>query len=232
MARRGRSSLGKRIMRSKAIHYLLSHLAALIMRGIFLTCRVRREFHADVLPYVRGERPGIFCFWHGRMIMQPFIKPPKHKMFVLISLHNDGALITATMRRFGIDAARGSKKRGSRVAVRTMLDIAERGDNLCITPDGPRGPFQVAAPGASYIAAKTGYPMLPIAFSASRSWRLRSWDKFMIPKPFSVLHFTAGAPITVAAESDEATIAQFTETLSSKLRAVTAEADHACGVAA
>jgi hypothetical protein len=163
--------------------------------------------------------------------MQPFLKPRRRPMYVLISQHNDGALITATMRWFGINSVRGSRKLGGAQAVRTMLTITERGGNISITPDGPRGPFQKAAEGAAFVAAKTSYPLLPISFSASRHWRFRSWDKFMMPKPFSRLVYVVAAPFSVTADTQEGLNAA-TAQLEQSLNAATAEADEYCGVAA
>ncbi len=230
--RRQRNVLRKRVVNRVFVQWLLSHLVALLMRFVYLTSRIERQPTEAALPYMHGEKPAIFCFWHGRMIMQCFIKPPHHKMVVMISQHNDGALITAIMRRFRIGAARGSSKRGGREAVRAMLDIASRGDNLCFTPDGPRGPNQVAAPGAAFTAMKTGYMLVPVSFSATRHWRNHSWDRFMIPKPFGRIHYRIGDPITVAPDSDAEALAAASAHLTAALNHLTAEADAACGVAA
>ncbi len=210
---------------------MLSLLASVLMRIIYLTCRVEKFPASETSPYTDGKLPAIFAFWHGRLLMQPFVAPPGRSMNVLISHHNDGALITAVMKWFGVDSVRGSKKLGSTKALRDMLDITERGGNIGITPDGPRGPFQKAAPGAAFVAAKTGYPILPIAFSASRHWRFKSWDKFMLPKPFSRLIYVAGPLITVASE-DEKVLAAATAEMEATLTRITAEADRTCGVAA
>lgn len=232
---RKNEKLSKRILNSRVMHFLLSLLASLLMRAIYATNRVNKEYPAEALPYLTGEKPAVFCFWHGRMIMHPFVKPPGRSMQVLISQHNDGALITATMAWFDIGSVRGSSSRkrggGGTRAVFEMMDVTGRGGNLSITPDGPRGPFQVAAQGAAYVAAKTGYPILPITFSASRHWRLRSWDKFMIPKPFGRIQFVAHTPILATGE-DDAAIAATTAELQTHLAAITHEADEICGVAA
>jgi lysophospholipid acyltransferase (LPLAT)-like uncharacterized protein len=223
--------LKKRMLNSRAVHVVLSFLASLLMRAIYALNRTRFEFDAATLPHLSGEQPAIFCFWHGRMIMQPFLKPRGHSMSVLISHHNDGALITAVMKWFGVGSVRGSKKLGSTKALRDMLAVTERGGNLAITPDGPRGPFQKAAAGAAYVAAKTGYPLLPITFSASRHWRFNSWDRFMVPKPFGRITFITHPLLTVTGD-DDASIAAATAALETALTTITAEADEICGVAA
>ncbi len=222
--------LKKRLLHSRGVHFVLSFLASMLMRAIYATNRVSFEFAAETLPYVSGEKPAVFCFWHGRMIMHPFVKPRGRSMSVLISHHNDGALITAVMKWFGIGSVRGSKKLGSTKALRDMLGVTEAGGNIAITPDGPRGPFQKAAEGAAYVAAKTGYPLLPVTFSASRHWRFNSWDRFMVPKPFGHITFVAETLLTVTGD-DDATITAATDALEDALATITAEADEICGVA-
>ena len=223
------STRRKRFLSSTFVHVVGSFLFSSFLRMLYLSCRVQRQFPQSTLPYLRGEKPAIFCFWHGRMVMQPFMKPPR-PMFVLISHHNDGALITATMRWFGIDSVRTARKKGGTPAIRELLAVTERGDNIAITPDGPRGPFQKAAEGAAYVAMRTGYPIVPLAFSATRHWRLRSWDKFMIPKFFTKLVFITADPMRIAADSDDDALTAATAALQHTLADITAQADTACGV--
>ena len=227
MARR---SIKKRLLNTRAIHGCFSLIASILMRLIYLSCRVEKRIPETLAQYVSGNEPAIFCFWHGRMIMQPFVKPPGRPMMVLISHHNDGALITATMRRFRIDSVRGSKKLGGAQALRTLFTITQARGNIAITPDGPRGPFQQAASGAAYVAAKTGYPLIPVTFSARRHWRFRSWDKFMLPKFFTRVLFVVGMPMTVSSD-DTKTLQKATADLQEALVRLTIEADQACGVA-
>ncbi len=222
--------LKKRILNSRAVHFVLSFLASLLMRAIYATNRVSFELAEETLPYASGEKPAIFCFWHGPTLMHAFLLPRGRSISVLISHHNDGALITATIKWFGVGSVRGSKKLGSTKALRDMLSITEAGENLAITPDGPRGPYQKAAQVAAYVAAKTGYPLLPVTFSASRHWRFKSWDRFMVPKPFGRITFVAEAPLTVK-DDDDVTITAATASLESALATITAEADEICGVA-
>ena len=229
LKKRAKKWLKQKLKHSQGAHYILSHIAALAMRFIYLSCRVSRDYPASLAPYDKGQKRAIFIFWHGRMIMMPFLKP-RGEFVVLISHHNDGSLITTTMERFGIGAVRGSKSQGSSEAVRGLVDAAERGANMAITPDGPRGPFQVAAPGAIYVAMRTGYPIIPVGFSATRHWRLGSWDKFMIPKPFSRIRFVAGDMIHVPAELDADALKAATLNLAERLSAATATADIHCGV--
>lgn len=231
MHKKAHRTLKKRLFYSPAMHWVLSLAVSLLLRLINLTCRVEKHIPSEAAAYMSGLHPAIFCFWHGRMIMHPFIKPKGRSMDVLISHHNDGALITATMRWFGIGSVRGSKKMGGTKALLALLDVIQQGGNISITPDGPRGPFQRAAQGAAFVAAKTGYPLLPVTFSASRHWRFNSWDKFMLPKPFARLVYVVGTPQQACNESDEA-LTEATAVLEQHLVAITHNADRQTGVAA
>lgn len=226
---RKKRSVKKRLFKSRAVQIMLASLIALIVRVIYLTARVEKNVPPVSMPYMTGEKPAIFCFWHGRMIMHLLVKPPPRDMYVLSSHHADGALIAAVMRWFGIKTVRGSRSRGSAKALYDLFRITEGGSNIAITPDGPRGPFQKAALGAAYIAAKTGYPIVPVTFSATRHARFRSWDKFMLPKLFSRIVFVVGEPITIPADDHDALRGQ-NLLMENALVRITAEADTICKV--
>ncbi len=219
----------KRLLNSPIFHFFMPFLVSILLRLVYWSARVEKHVPLASAPYINGEKPALFCFWHGRLIMQLMIKPKNRGLFVLSSHHNDGALMVATMRHFGIGTVRGSTNFGSAKAVLALLKVTDAGGNIAFTPDGPRGPFQQAALGAAFVAAKTGYPLVPITFSATRHKRLRSWDKFMIPLPCSRIVFMVGEPMHLA-DADDATIRTATDTLAASLTRITAEADTMCGV--
>ena len=229
MKKRLRNWLKYQLKYSHTTHVILSYIGAFAMRCLYYTCRCTQHLPEQAQAFLKGEKSGIFIFWHGRMIMMPFLKD-KGEFMALISHHGDGTLITTTMARFGIGAVRGSKSQGASDAVRNLVEVAQRGVNVAITPDGPRGPFQIAAPGAIYLAMRTGLPIVPLAFSASRSWRLRSWDKFMIPKPFSRISFVAGDAYHVPADLEGHALSLAVADMNARLDKTTAEADKYCGV--
>lgn len=151
---------------------------------------------------MEGKENAIFAFWHGRMMLLPAINPPR-KMFVLISKHRDGLLISKVIARFGQETVEGSSSKGGSEAVRGIVRLLKQGNNISITPDGPRGPNQKAAMGIVTIAKISGKPILPVVFSATHHKRLRSWDRFMVAKPFARLKFMIGAPIEVQNADEE-----------------------------
>ena len=226
-------SLGKRLRNSKLVLWPIVVLVYLLLRLLYLTNRKTHQWPAELQCYARGEKPAIYCFWHGRMIAQLFIMPPKRRMYVFSSPSRDGLIASMLTRCFGIRTVYGSRSKGASAAAastRALLQVAQEGNNISITPDGPRGPFQKAAPGAAYLASRSGHPLIPVTFAASRHKRFRSWDKFMLFMPFGRVYHLAGAPITVPPDADEATLARITEQLQQAMNRLTENADGLAGV--
>jgi lysophospholipid acyltransferase (LPLAT)-like uncharacterized protein len=214
----------KKALKSTEVQRSVSFLLSLWLRFVYLTARVRVIMPESAKPYMRGKQQAIFCFWHGRMILNPFKNPRGRAMRVLISHHRDGALIVAVLRWFGIGTVRGSTNKGGDIAIRELFQVIAKGYNISITPDGPKGPAYIAQPGAAYIAQKTGLPIVPISFAASRAKIFDSWDNFVLPKPFTKVVFVVGEPIAVQAQDD---IAERSLQLQESINRVMQEADKA-----
>lgn len=193
----------KKLLKLPVVRGTLSLLVSLLLRFIFLSSRVRSITPDASRAFMSGQKQAIFCFWHGNMIMHPFHKPRGRKMAVLISHHRDGAFITAILGWLGIGTVRGSTRKGGANAMRELFTICEQGSNISITPDGPRGPVYQAAGGAAMLARKTGLPLIPVAFGATRGRRFSSWDKFLLPYPFTRILFVASEPIFAHEASDD-----------------------------
>jgi hypothetical protein len=136
--------------------------------------------------------------WHGELL--PLIVQHQFDgVKILISEHRDGEMIARIIGRFGLPAIRGSTTRGAARALLEMCDALASGGEVAVTPDGPRGPARSFASGAIVAAHRAGAPIVAIGVSASRSWRLRSWDAFMIPKPFARVTIAYSDPMYVSA---------------------------------
>jgi len=171
----------------------------------------------------RGERC-IFAFWHSRIL--PLVYTHRRRSIaVLVSRHRDGELTARVIERLGFRTARGSSTRGGEAGLRDLLQHAEEGHLLAITPDGPRGPARRVKPGLVYLASRTGYAVQPLAAAAGRCWTLRSWDGFRIPQPFARLVVTYGAPITVPPRLTEAEVEVWRVRIEGAIQDVTDEAD-------
>ncbi len=201
-------------------------LAALYIRLVQLTCRVR-ILEAERYPGLWRRGPFVLAFWHGRMLAFPQMLWPDQPMDVLISEHRDGELITRTIRHFGIGAVRGSSSHGAKGAVQEMIRRLGEGGNLAITPDGPRGPCEVAAPGAAILASAAGIPVTPVSWAARPAKRLGSWDRFLLPAPFARIVYAIEPDLTAPPGLDAEGIQSLTEELTRRLNNASARAQAA-----
>lgn len=202
---KNKMSFSKRLLKHPRTQAVLSHFLSGYIRLVMVTNRKKFEIHPEAEIFMRGEKNAIFAFWHGRMMLLPAINPPR-KMHVLISEHRDGKLISQVIGNFGQDTVVGSSSRGGSEAVRNIVRLLKKGDNISITPDGPRGPNQKAEFGIVTIAKIAQKPVLPVTFSASKHKRLKSWDRFMVAKPFGRIVFCIGKPIVVEQADEQARI--------------------------
>ena len=162
--------------------------------------RVGQE-HLDRLE--AAHQPYILAIWHGRILTTMLAWRDKG-LVSLVSENFDGEWIARLSAHFGFGAVRGSSSRGgARVLIQAKREL-EHGHSLLITPDGPRGPRQVAQPGAVWLAGATGCPILPVRLTASRFRTTRSWDRHLVPSPGAVVTVVIGAPIEVPHCADAA----------------------------
>jgi lysophospholipid acyltransferase (LPLAT)-like uncharacterized protein len=151
--------------------------------------------------YAAGKRIVLVC-WHGRLFMGTYFLRQRG-IAVMASLNRDGDYISGVVQRFGYGVVRGSSSHGSRGAVVEMLRTLRMKKDICLTVDGPRGPRYIAKPGAAYLARKSGNPVMPFNISVKKKWVMKSWDHFMIPKPFTRALFSIGEPIYIGEHASE-----------------------------
>ena len=134
------------------------------------------------------HKPSIILLWHNRLFAVPaFYRRyfSKRNLAVLISTSKDGAWLTAFLELIGMKPIRGSRYRRGAQSVRDLISAVDSGYDIGITPDGSRGPMYDMKPGAVSVAAKSGAPIVLLAFNYSRAIRLNNWDRFYLPMPFS-----------------------------------------------
>jgi lysophospholipid acyltransferase (LPLAT)-like uncharacterized protein len=179
-------------------------------------------------PNVDPNQPGfegryIYAFWHENMLLLAY-QYGRRDIRVLISQHADGQLIAEACRHLKFRLVRGSTTRGGAEAVRQMLRLAG-GSHLAITPDGPRGPRRQVQPGLVYLAAKTGLPIVPIGIAFHRAWRMRSWDRFALPHPWSAAECVTAEPIEVPEDADKEQLEAYRRRIEEAMSRATAAAE-------
>ncbi len=182
----------------------------LVIRALYATWRVR-EINADGWKMLRARHePFVFALWHGQMLPL-VVRHRSQGIRILISEHRDGELIAQIAHRLGLAAIRGSTSRGAARALLAMCEALQSGAEVAVTPDGPRGPARSFASGAIVAAHRAGAPIIAIGVGASSAWHLKSWDAFMIPKPFARVTVAYSEPMYVDAVNSRAAAQQVSQ---------------------
>ena len=146
----------------------------------------------------------IGALWHNRLLVFPLVLrrffPQRHGA-ALISASRDGDLLADAVQRFGYDVVRGSSSRLGASAILQLGEVLASHGDVVITPDGPRGPAYELGPGIIFLAQKTGALVVPVNMEYSGCWRIKSWDRFIVPRPFATVRVIIGAPHHVRSTS-------------------------------
>jgi len=184
-------------------------IAARMLRLLAATLRYRVQGGCGAPGF--PDEPIIFALWHNRLCLcmrvYTHLVRPRHRharLAALISASKDGALLAGVLENFGVEPVRGSSSRRGAQALLELTSWAGRGYHIAVTPDGPRGPCYAVQEGIIALAQVTGMPIVP--YSCHLGWKIRvkSWDRFQIPLPFSRCEMTFGAPIRVPREATDA----------------------------
>ena len=173
----------------------------------------RWTLHGTDLGRYLHATPAVFAFWHECLPLMPALwtmaletraaeQGRRGRMHVLVSRHHDGRLIGDMMRGFGLNlvhgsSSKGTAQKGGASSLRALLAVLAAGDQVVITPDGPRGPRRQMARGVAQLSALAGVPVLPCAARCTRHRLLPTWDRMILPLPFGRGVLVCGAPIHV-----------------------------------
>jgi hypothetical protein len=180
----------------------------LLIAGLLARTWRIRERNADGWRRLRAEKkPWVFALWHAVLLPIAY-KHSNEGVAVLVSQHRDGELIARVLAAWGNSTVRGSTTRGGSRALLAMIRELESGVPVAVTPDGPKGPALEFQGGALIAAQRAGVPVIVMAVHADRAWRLKSWDRFMIPKFFARVTFAYGEPTMVGGTSPREAVAE------------------------
>ena len=174
-------------------------LVAWLIRIWFATCRIRVHGEEQWRSTLGAGKPIVASFWHYTMLFV-FYQMRRESGVVMVSASRDGEYIARLAQELGFSTARGSRNNRGMQALKDLLKAAAAGRNTAIVADGSQGPPRVAQPGAILLASRTGEPILPMMWSASRYIAIPSWDRTAIPRPFSRVDFLYGEPLAIPAD--------------------------------
>lgn len=192
------------ILRLSIFQWIIAIIMAILVWFVYLTCR-KELVNYETFKRFR-HKPAIFVFWHGRSFMlSPIVFLGGMKSYAVASRHKDGRMMAKLQHLFGLRAIYGSSHNGGFSVLRDGVRVLRRGDHsLCISPDGPGGPSLRVQEGALYFAKMTGAPIIPVCFSASRTWIQNRWDRYLLVYPFSKIKCKVGEPIYIDSKISDA----------------------------
>ncbi len=183
-----------------ALHSLAGILGAGAIRLLGRTLSIRTIGMENLDRARENGQKVLYAFWHEGLLVATYAFR-RQGIRVLVSQHRDGEYIAQTIERMGYGTIRGSSTRGGTRALFRMAAAGAAGDDLGVTVDGPRGPRLQVKPGTLFIAGRSGLPIVPFAVASHRPRVLSSWDRFMIPLPFSTAAIAIGEPLLVPGDA-------------------------------
>ena len=184
----------------------LGSLAGWLLRLYSVTLRIKVVDRCGLTDPENHRDPLLWCLWHNRIAGTLMAR---RRVFgwrrgaVLTSASHDGAGLAAVAKVMGLESIRGSSARRGSAALREMIRAVGRGLDICVTPDGPRGPRYRLSPGLIKLAQVTGSPLMAVHLQFSSAFRLRTWDRFVVPLPFSRLTIIFDELLDVPRQMDD-----------------------------
>jgi len=229
----------KGLLRSDGVQAALGWVLGLYLRLVLKTVRWRHENLACVEPVLAGPSGAVALFWHGRIPLCLATAPQwwRKRTRAFVSPSSDGQFIAQALAMSGFPAIRissakkgdAAKARQAVAAIREAVAWVQAGGALVVTPDGPRGPNEVIAPGALQIARRSGQPVFLMGIAAAPGFQMDTWDKIMWAAPFGRGAVVWDGPLFVAPDADEAEIQRLIGDWSARLSAATRRAEALVG---
>ena len=173
-------------------------------------------------------RKVIFSIWHNRLALSLMMYrryvvrfAPERRMAAMVSASRDGGLLARVLEHFSVEPVRGSSSRRGPQALREMISWAERGYDLALTPDGPRGPCYQVQDGVVSTAQLTDLPIIPVSYHLNWKFRPKSWDRFQVPLPFARCRIRTGDIVRVPREATESERETLRQRLEETMKAIT-----------
>ncbi len=210
---------------------LVAFAVSAVLRLIGSTLRSTLSFDPNTIdPGLTRYHARIFPFWHRCVLPATFLFRDRN-LAVMTSRSADGEYIARVIQKFGFLAIRGSSSRGGSQALLEMRTLIQNNGTAVFTIDGPRGPRYVAKRGPVLLASMTGAPIIPFYVAVEKAWVLNSWDRFVIPKPFSRIHTHFSDMIRVPENLDDAALERYRLRMQAGLEHATRIAEEQLGIA-
>jgi lysophospholipid acyltransferase (LPLAT)-like uncharacterized protein len=176
---------------------LIPLLGRLIFQILFFLNKVSIKGEENLLELIKLGKPIMLCVWHGRLLFPSWYIRFHTTLHIISSRHSDSELLAHILKKWGYDLIRGSTNKGGMGVIREMTEIFKGGGIIAVTNDGPKGPARIAKSGSIALAIKNNVKIITVTGSATKYWQMKSWDHFMIPKPFGKIQIVVSKPMDI-----------------------------------
>ena len=177
---------------------IFSFIGRCVFQLLFFLNKVKIHGENNLLQLAKAGKPIMVCVWHGRLLFPSwYIRLKMTNLYAIASRHSDAEIMARILRHWGYSLIRGSTRKGGKAVVQKMTDVFKNGGIVAVTNDGPKGPPKIAKPGSTGLAIKYNVNMITITGSATKYWQMKSWDKFMLPKPFGRIDILVAPPLQI-----------------------------------
>jgi len=211
----------------KTKSYLLSFFGRWIFQCLFLSNNISVKGEKNLLDAIKSEDPVMICVWHGRLLFPSWYIRRHTSLHIISSRHPDSEILARILRHWGYKLIRGSTSKGGSRVIREMTKIFNNGGIIAVTNDGPKGPLRIAKSGSISLAFKKNIKIISVTGSATRYWQAKSWDQFMLPKPFGKIQIIVSPPLKI--DSNPATTNEEVNLLTNFINQYQDEADRMAG---
>lgn len=207
----------------KFLQFLGRHLTYSLVAGVCRSLKAEVINYSPLQELLDKKSRVIIAFWHSTMLY-PWYFHRGRNIMGLTSQSKDGEILARVLRKWGYQTARGSSHKGGKVALEIMVDYARFEGSVCITPDGPTGPVYKFKPGAVVSAKKASVPLVMLGVAYENAIKLKSWDRFEIPKPFTKVRLIYSDPVYIEKDTEYEKVSELIMKCEEKLNSLQSEA--------
>ena len=174
--------------------FLFSLLGRWAIQTFFFLNKVSIKGEENFIRLIQSDEPVMVCVWHGRLLFPSwYIRLKTTNLYAVASRHSDAEIMSRILQHWGYGLIRGSTKKSGKAVVRKMDEIFKTGGIVAVTNDGPKGPARIVKAGSTGIAIRNNVKIITITGSATKYWQMKSWDRFIFPKPFGKIQLVVSS---------------------------------------
>ena len=180
---------------------IISFIGKWVIQILFYLNKIVIDGEEHLLNLVNSGRPIMVCVWHGRLLFPSwYIRLKTTNIHAIASRHTDAEIMAQILNKWGYGLIRGSTRKGGKAVVQKMAEVFNNAGIVAVTNDGPKGPPRIAKAGSTGLALKYNVQIITITGSATKYWQMKSWDRFMLPKPFGKVQLIISPPLDITEE--------------------------------